>query len=167
MKRIVALLLTFIMICFTLAACGEDDNNGDNANGTANVFFVEYKNTKIELGAKAESVISALGAPSSKKEIGDCGGLGAQIKYTYPSIVIYTLKTADGETVDQVELLDDLVTSSKGVYIGNTKDDVIKSYGEPNNSSDTSLQYINGNKYLKFGLENGKVVSISLLRETK
>lgn len=175
MKKIISVILLIAILCtgcIALAACGGDDDkdndggkNGD-ASGSASIFYIEYKGVKIELGKPAEGIIEKLGAPSDKKEIGDCGGLGAQVKYSYPSIVIYTLKTDDGETIDQIDILDDLVTTSKGIYIGSASADVEKKHGAPNKSTDTSIQYISGNKYLKFGIENGEVKSISLLRVT-
>ena len=176
MKKIISVILLIAILCsgcIALAACGGDDDkendsgkDGGANGGSASVFYIEYKGVKIELGKPAEGIIEKLGAPSDKKEIGDCGGLGAQVKYSYPSIVIYTLKTDDGETVDQIDILDDLVTTAKGIYIGSASADVEKKHGAPNKSTDTSIQYISGNKYLKFGIENGEVKSISLLRVT-
>ena len=73
----------------------------------------------------------------------------------------------DGDKiVDQIELKNDGAETSKGIYIGSASADVEKKHGAPDKSTDSSIQYISGNKYLKFGIENGEVKSISLLRVT-
>jgi hypothetical protein len=100
------------------------------------------------------------------QSVGNCGGLGEQIKYTYPSIVIYTLKADGKETIDQIDLLDDLVTTSAGIYIGSAASDVEASYGTPTKQTDSSIQYKEGNCYLAFGIKNREVASITFMRKT-
>lgn len=165
MKRKVLALLICAMLCLCFVSCGSD-GDGDGSASARDIFYIEYNNVKVELGAKADGVLPALGEATSVKSVGNCGGLGEQIKYTYPSIVIYTLKADGEETLDQIDLLDDLVTTSEGIYIGSAKADVESAYGTPDKSSDSSLQYSEGNCYLAFGLNGGEVVSITLMRET-
>ena len=165
MKKIIAMALVSVMICLCLASCGD---NGDGGSSTArDIYNVEYNGVKIALGEDAAPIIKALGEASSVKEIGDCGGFGAQVKYTYPSVVVYTLKNDDGETVDQIDLLDDLVTTSAGIYIGSSKSDVESAHGAPDSASDSSIIYKDGNCFLKFGITDGEVSTVSILRETK
>jgi len=167
--RFIACALVCAMLCTCFAACGGEDNkDGDDSSKSngSDIYYIEYNGAKISLGAAADGILGKLGTPTSTKEIGDCGGLGAQVKYTYPSIVIYTLKTDDGETIDQVDVLDDLVETPKGIHIGSAKSDVESKYGTPASANDSSVQYVSGNKYLQFGISNGEVSSISLLRKT-
>ena len=164
MKRIIALVLS-ILCCFALTigfnSCKQ------KANESGDVFYMEYKGTKIELGAKADGVISALGEAKSVKELGDCGGLGAQVKYTYSDIELYTLKSADGESVDGISFTSDLVSTSKGISIGDSSDKVTEVYGQPTEQSSGAMIYTEGNMSLKFKLSNGVVSAIDYLRTTK
>ena len=161
MKKIIAIILACVTICLCLASCG-----GDGSANARDIYKVEYNGVELKLGEDATPVINALGEASSVKEIGDCGGFGAQVKYTYPSVVVYTLKNDEGETVDQIDLLDDLVATPEGIYIGSAAADVESAYGEPNSKSDSSIIYKDGNCFLKFGIADGEVSSISILRET-
>lgn len=164
MKRIIAWVLS-ILCCFALVigfnSCQQE------AKESGDVFYMEYKGTKIELGAKADSIISALGEAKSVKELGDCGGLGAQVKYTYSDIELYTLKSADGETVDGISFTSDLVSTSKGIFIGDSSDKVTEAYGQPTEQSDSSMIYTEGNMSLKFKLDGGVVSAVDYLRSTK
>ena len=161
MKKIIAIILACVTICLCLASCG-----GDGSANARDIYKVEYNGVELKLGEDATPVINALGEASSIKEIGDCGGFGAQVKYTYPSVVVYTLKNDESETVDQIDLLDDLVATPEGIYIGSAAADVESAYGEPNSKSDSSIIYKDGNCFLKFGIADGEVSSISILRET-
>ena len=165
MKRIITWILALVCCLaleFTFVACngGEQENKGD-------IFYMSYNGTKIELDTKAAGVISALGEANSVKELGDCGGLGAQVKYTYNDIELYTLKSGDEETVDQISFTSDLVSTSKNISLGDSKDKVIEAYGEPTKQSDGDILYTEGDLTLKFKLEGGKVSAIDYIRVTK
>ena len=164
MKRIVAFILALgccVGLALTFCSCNDKGTGGND------IFYMEYNGTKIELGAKSDSVISKLGTAKSVKELGDCGGFGAQIKYTYSDIELYTLKSNDGETVDQIEFTSDLVSTSKNISLGDSKDKVIEAYGEPQEQNDRDIMYTEGNMTLKFKVDGGKVVAIDYIRSTK
>ena len=163
MKRIVAFVLALtccVALALVFSACNDNGTSGDN------IFYMEYNGTKIELGANADPVISKLGTAKSIKELGDCGGFGAQIKYTYDDFELYTLKSGDDETVDQISFTSDLVSTSKNISLGDSKDKVIEAYGE-SQQTDRDIMYTEGNMTLKFKLDGGKVVAIDYIRSTK
>lgn len=166
MKKIIAMILLCTTLCFCFAACGGDEGGDGNSTNARDIYNIVYNGVNIKLGDNAASVIDKLGEATSVKEIGDCGGFGAQVKYTYPSVVVYTLKNDDGETVDQIDLLDDIVTTPKGIYIGSPASDVEKEYGKADSATDSAIIYNDGNCFLKFGIKNQEVVSVSILRET-
>ena len=167
MKKLFLLLISCALLCTCLVACNGNGNGNDGGSDAAkDIFYVTVNGVKVELGADAADVFGALGEAISVKSVGNCGGLGEQIKYTYPSIVIYTLKADGKETVDQIDLLDDLVTTSAGIYIGSAASDVEASYGTPAKQTDSSIQYKEGNCYLAFGISEGAISSITLMRET-
>lgn len=170
MKKFLALLLC-LMMAFALVACDskkdKKSNDDDDDGGASTVkkssvsFYVNYNSAKIELGADAKAILSALGAPKSSSPMGNCGGQGTLTKYVYASIELYTVTNGSTETVDQVTLLDDAVKCPEGVGIGSAAADVLKACGSnPTKKSDTGITYTSGNKNLIFSLRDGAVVGV-------
>lgn len=163
--KIFALIIAAVCAFSMLVAC----NGASNSEGgdSAVEYYVTYKGTKIELGAKSASTLEALGEPKDTKSLGDCGGFGLQTRYTYSNLTLYTIKNDSGETIDQITITSDQVQTPKGVYIGMSKSDVISAYGNPTSQSDTKLEYVNGSLILKFGLDSGEVDTIDFMRVTQ
>ena len=172
LRIIVALLLVSLLVVFSVGCDGSDDASNDTTRGNTSEnsdktdkdgdgvkLYVEYNGTKIKLGAKADDIISALGEPQSKREIGDCGGLGAQVEYTYPSVVIYVLESkTDGNIIDQITFRDDIISTPEGVCIGDTVADAKKALGAPTSESAKALLYTSGKYTLKLSI-NGDAIS--------
>lgn len=174
MKNIIrGLILMLALLCAFSAftACNaeqsNDNNDGNATKGTA--FYITYKGTKIELGKKADGVLSSLGEPKSKEELPDCGDFGKQTKYEYDDLMIYTLTNDNGETIDQIEFLNDIPETEKGVCIGDLSDDVIKAHGEPTKKTDGAIIYTKNlagyNLHIKFKIVDGEVDEINFIRE--
>ena len=165
--RIFALVLAVLCTALLFTACNSKSENKD-ADGTKQIeYYINYKGTKIELDKKADSVLSALGTPKSTASLGDCGGFGAQTKYVYDDIVVYTLKNDSGETIDQIAFSNDIAETPKGICIGDSSENVISAYGEPTTKNDNKIEYESGSLILKFGLSDGEVKSIDFIRITK
>jgi len=172
MKVFKRILLIAAVICIALSAVACADNGGKDNKGTTEeekeagvVYSVKYNGTTIKLGGAADSVIKALGEPQSKKELGNCGGLGSQVKYSYTSIYVYVLETDSGNTVDQIEFRDDLVSTPEGISIGATRSEVLSKCGEASAEDSASLTYTEGKLNLKIGFDsNGKVNNIAYIR---
>ena len=165
--RIFALVLAVLCTALIFTACNSKSENKD-ADGTKQIeYYINYKGTKIELDKKADSVLSALGTPKSTASLGDCGGFGAQTKYVYDDIVVYTLKNDSGETIDQIAFSNDIAETPKGICIGDSSENVISAYGEPTTKNDNKIEYESGSLILKFGLSDGEVKSIDFIRITK
>lgn len=176
--KIFKIIVSILLVCMCVAFCVACDNTGstDNAGGDGSQsennnstvkFYVEYNGTKIELGAKADSVIEALGEPQSKNEIGNCGGLGAQVRYVYPSVEIFVLQSnTDGNIIDQITFRDDIVTTPEGVYIGMTKAEAEDALGDPTEETEKAIIYTSGKYTLKLNITDGKVTDINYYYKT-
>ncbi len=164
--KIFAVILALACAITLMSACASENNNNDDAASGKVEFYITYKGTKIELDKDATSVLAALGAASDTASLGDCGGFGLQTRYTYDNFVIYTVKNDSGEKIDQITLSNDIVETPKGICVGDSAEDVIKAYGEPNAKTDTKIEYESGSLILKFGLEGGDVKSINFIRIT-
>jgi len=167
MKKIITAVLC-ALLCVTMIAslvsCKESETEKSNGG---DLYTVEYKGVSIKLDADASEILDKLGKAQSTSELGDCGGFGAQVKYTYVDIELYTLKNDDGESVDQITLKSDMVSTSKGISVGSTAEEVIDAYGEPTEKSDKDMRYIDGNNVIKFKLEGGAVDDIDIMRITQ
>jgi ribosomal protein S16 len=150
------------MLTSTLVAC----NNGseENEGASNNPFYVNYKDVKIELNKKAESVLDKLGEPKYSDNLGDCGGIGVQMKYTYDNITLNTLKEKDGEVIHKIGFLNDLVSTPKGITIGSSADDVRAAYGTPSSEENGKLTYKSGDLELEFTVKNGSVSAVNYRR---
>jgi hypothetical protein len=150
------------MLTSTLVAC----NNGseENEGASNNPFYVNYKDVKIELNKKAESVLDKLGEPKYSDNLGDCGGIGVQMKYTYDNITLNTLKEKDGEKIHKIGFLNDLVSTPKGITIGSSADDVRAAYGTPSSEENGKLTYKSGDLELEFTVKNGSVSAVNYRR---
>ena len=162
--RFICLALALMCVVFC-AACGGDDTSGDNeGNSEFDTFYVKFDNVSIKLGDKADGVIASLGEAQSRTEIGDCGGLGAQVKYTYASFDLYVLESkTDGNIIDQITFRDDIITTPEGVYIGMTAADAKTKLGDPTSSTDKALLYTDGKYTLKLTIEGDAVTEINYI----
>ncbi len=166
-KSLLALVL-LIFVTLGAVACADGSEGNENGNGAdSSIYYIEYNGIKIELGAEADAVLSALGEANSKKEIGDCGGLGAQVRYDYSSFILYVLESNDGNVIDQITLINDLTQTAKGICIGSEEAAVHAAYGEPQSADGNRLKYIDGKKQLVFEIENEKVKGIDLMCVTQ
>ena len=174
-KRILCVILASFFV-LTLFACNDAENETVETREKTEkkestdtvVYYFEYNGVKVELGAAADSIISALGEYKDKKEIGDCGGLGAQVKYSYPSFDVYVLESkTDGSIIDQVTFRDDIVETPEGVCIGMSASDVKAKLGEPTSATDGALEYISGNKLLRIAITDGVASGIDYMTVTE
>ena len=166
MKKFVSLILA-MLCCLSCAVCFascEEEESTDNANKNTDIYYVKCGTVKIELGADAADVLGNLGTPKDIKELGDCGGFGAQVKYVYDNFDLYTVKSDTAETVDQISFTSDIAVTPKGICISSSKDEVLNAYGEPTLQNEKEIRYTSGQKILKFGLKEGNVSSIDYIR---
>ena len=173
MRSVVALLLALLLLLL-MCACSEKQeeeapasDEKENTEESAD-FAVTYNGTKIQLGVDASSVLKKLGDANSAQEVFDCGAGNSRMYYRYASFDLYTMKSSDGkEIVDQVELLDDLSETEKGICIGSTEAALREAYGEPSSEVDGELTYAKGDHRWIFEIKDGKVSAIGLLRVTQ
>lgn len=156
---ICAVLAIFAVLSFS--ACEKDTTESASSE---NSFYATYKGVKIVMGADADGIIEALGEAQERKEIGDCGGLGAQVLYTYPSVEIYVLESkTDGNIIDQISFRDDIIATPEGVYIGMDVSDAKTALGEPDSEGSGAFEYENGDHVLVITHSDGKVKKIDYI----
>ena len=154
--KICALVMAVLMLSLCFFACKKEDNEEDADKS----FYVTYKSVKLELGKDANAAVNKLGDALSVSELGNCGGLGSQKKYTYASLALFVLEDNNGGCIiDGIELYDDSVTTPEGVYIGMSAEEA-KEKLDGAKQSGNALTVVDGKYYLKVKLDGGKVSEI-------
>ena len=176
MKQLLKKSLLFILamiLVISLVACEgkkqpkEDDDNEPAVSEKAISFSITYHGTVIELGKPAEAVLNALGEPLFSEEVFDCGEGNSRMQYQFSSFDLYTMKSEEGEVIDQIELYDDQSETSKKISIGSEEAEVREAYGTPTDEKEGKMTYTSGENNLIIELKDGKVSAIGLLRKTK
>ena len=160
--KILCAILALLCIGSVIVAC--DNSTDKDVSASGGTFGIVYKDITIKLDEKAESILSKLGEPKYTDNLGDCGGIGVQTKYTYDDIAVNTLKEKDGEKIHKIALLNDLVSTSKGISIGDDEASVKEAYGTPSAEANGKLTYKSGNLELEFTLKDGNVTAINYRR---
>lgn len=161
-KMPIVICLT-LLLCLSLLACQKQE--GEDESGTVNAFSVVYNGVTLRLGASADT-FSRLGEADVQREVMDCGEGKSRMYYRYSAVEIYTLKTDAGETIDQIEVNDDLSETSRGICIGDKESKVREAYGTPSSEKNGRLTYTKNDLNLLFDIENGLVADITLIRKT-
>lgn len=171
-KKVWTVALLILLLISVLSACADnpspDSDEPSDPKGNES-FSVVCNGISVTLGESASSVVNRLGTPlADPLEVFDCGAGNSRMYYRYASLELYTVKSSDGtETIDQIELKDDLCQTAKGVGIGSEESEVRTAYGAPNQEKNGMLTYISGNQRLIFTVTDGTVTEIGLLCVTQ
>ena len=163
MKVIVKILAVVALVACVVtlfSACGNDEADDED-------FCVTYKGVDIIPGKAADEVLNKLGTPKDKQYYGNCGGKGEVYEYEYNGFVLKILTANNKNTIDQIDFTDDTVSTSKGICIGNTSDEVVKAHGNPTEQTDSLIVYKKGSLSLQFTIKSGAVTGISYYNITE
>lgn len=170
MKKFFAIATAAVM-ALSLCACGDDTNKepeastqGSEATNPTTQGPVGYTFTHndVQFGVdmSAAKVVEALGKYDDRAETESCAFGGMDVDYYYPDFVINT-NTEDGyERIYSIRLVSDMVETEEGVCLFQTADAVTAAYGEPSQSTDTTMVYEKDGMTLTFLLTNGEITSI-------
>ena len=158
--RIITAALLLAVALGAFAACTQKGNEVDN--GEEDMFVIKYNGETVALDGDAKKVVAKIGEPVSKQSTGNCGGLGETVRYDYSSFIMIVVEYESGARVDQIEIKNDLVATTGGVTIGSSETTVKNTYGEPNETKNSTLVYKNGSKVMYVGIEDGYVSTLTL-----
>lgn len=126
-------------------------------------YEFEFKGQKIRVNTDMNAALPALGNDYAYFEAASCAGIGMSKTYTFGggSVVISTNPNGAVDVIASIALFDDTVQTPEGIFIGSSKDDVIKAYGNATEETDTTLTYQKNDTMLVFVLsDNGTVNNI-------
>ncbi len=183
-KKIIAML---IVTCICLTGCGNDvkviekdksdvqaeqESNSDEENVTETKdnevddydgYQFVTENQVIRINEEAQTIIDALGEPSSYFEAASCAFEGLDKMYTYNHYEVVTYPKDDKDYIMSVLLMDDLVATEEGVQIGDSWKKVVETYGENWTEEKGMKVYNKGDMALRFVVEGETVISIEYM----
>jgi len=175
MKRIVLLAACFIL----LTGCGkeepakqvnsdavvtevpENSSQADSSSEQEKGFEFLYNDVTIPMNVDAAPIIDALGEPQEYFEAASCAFQGLDKTYTYSGFELTTYPKDDLDYVSTIYVLDDSVTTDKGIYIGSTLEEVTSAYGTDYSEESGEYTFTMGASTLSFLIEDDCVTSIT------
>ena len=162
-RKLLALLLALAL--FALAGCGGKTTPGfSDADLVLTVSGKEY-----HCRDNIQAVISHLGEDYQYAEGKSCDYDGLDKTFTFAQAEFYTNPLSEGDLVSEIYSNSDTVSTSKGIQVGATKNDVTAAYGEPAEDDGYLMIYRLsseiGEPSLCFEMESGVVAAIFLTME--
>ena len=122
------------------------------------VFLVN--GVTIRMGAPVIPVVQALGEPIDRFEAPSCAFDGIDRIYFYRGFELFTYPAGDEDFVLSVSLTDDSVTTTAGVYLGMTYEDMTAAHGDNYTQNLGQYTYTEGDSSLSFIIEDGGITAI-------
>lgn len=136
-----------------------DENKVDSSDLQGYIFKTDGLSGTVSMTADIDSepVIKALGEPESYFEAPSCAFQGIDKIYTYAHFEINTYQEGGKDKISMILFKDDLVSTTEGIYIGMTKEDMERAYGTDYEMINASCIYKKDNMKLVFILTDGTI----------
>ena len=158
MKRIL-LFMIMIAALTILAGCGEGISSSPGFS--ADDLFLSIDGKQYGLDVNIETVIAGLGDDYEYSQAISCDYDGLDKTYIYDLAEFYTYPLPEGDVVSEIYTKDLSVSTSKGIVVGASKEEVLAGYGD--RCEDTGYQLVyklpDSRESLCFDLENGVVTA--------
>ncbi|MDF2485095.1 MAG: hypothetical protein K0R46_1263 [Herbinix sp.] len=142
-------------------AIGAENETTEDVATPSEGYSFEYNDVTIPMNVDAAPIVEVLGEPVEYFEAASCAFQGLDKIYYYNGFELGTYPNAEKDFVSYVNLLDDSVTTEKGIYLGSTLDDIIAAYGDDYTAEGTSYVYRLGETKLTFIVEEDAVTAIT------
>jgi hypothetical protein len=151
MKKITSLLLIFIL----LGACSAKPQVSFTKEDAS--LTVESKTISPGMKYTSPTILNWV----TFTELTSCAYKGNDKVYDYGNFTLYTYSDGIDDYILSIELTSSLSTS-KGIQIGSSREDVLKAYGEDYTTKILNVIYTDGQVNLNFLIVEDKVSAISL-----
>ncbi|MBR1477631.1 MAG: hypothetical protein IJ608_06690 [Lachnospiraceae bacterium] len=145
-----------------------EQGTADTANEASGFVFTAEKNGRsidISVDMPMSEVLNVLGDADEYYEAASCAFEGLDKMYTYAHYEIDTYPAGDVDKVSAVYLMDDIVSTNEGLYVGAPKEDVEKIYGSDYELNGSEYIYKKDGMSLKVQITDGKVSFITYASE--
>lgn len=163
--KLLCALLALIMV-FTGCAAGQRKSDV-KTSGNDSLYFT-VNDTKIALNAPAQPVLDALGASFGMTEEAGCMQSEMVRTYDYGSFYLQVTQGKEGYYICGFWFKDGTVSTTEGIHIGSTTQEVEEAYGTVESMDCAGSNYgsclvIKGEGQLYISLENDVVTSIQYI----
>lgn len=162
-KHMALLLLGSIL----LTGCSEESKEIGNET-TPEIeegYSWEHESISFTIDALPQDTVDLLEEEAEYFESPSCALVGTDQIYTYDNYVVTFSIADDYEGLTLLTFKNDLVSTDEGICIGNSKDDVINTYGAGNEEIENVISYTKEGTQLRFILEDDIIISIELSKE--
>ena len=125
------------------------------------VFALNLGGNVIEMDQNMEDVIQMLGEPMGVFEAPSCAFDGIDRVFRFPGVQIHTYPLGDEDFVHTISLRDDTVTTTGGIFLGQSLEDVKAVYGEDFVQEYGMFTFTRGQTTLSFLIEGNVVIAIT------
>lgn len=153
-SRIVVIAL-LANIALWMAGCAESKEPSEEEG-----FSFTYQNAVISVQEDAALILDILGQPISYFEAASCASEGLDKIYTYEHFEIDTYPYGDEDYISAIVFKDDLVMTSEGLCIGDSRTRMIELYGENYDENVGMIVYQRGGMRLCFVIQDDMIISI-------
>ncbi len=143
------------------AAASTAKESTEASKTTTEGFSFQYNEVTIPMNVDVAPIIEALGESNDYFEAASCAFQGLDKIYYYSGFELGTYPNGDKDYVSYVTLLDDSVTTDKGVYVGSALEEVTAAYGSEYTVEGSSYVYRLGETKLTFIVEEEVVTQIT------
>ena len=138
----------------------QDTEAAPAQTAAAGKYTFVYKGTNIDMKAEAAPICEALGDAKSYTEETSCAFDGLDKNYTFSSFIMTTYPDGDKDRVNSITLLDDTVSTTDGISIGDSKEKVEEVYGADAFNGVNAYIMTEGDAQLTIIIDSDKVSSI-------
>lgn len=144
MKRPIFIICILFLLTILLSSC-----SGTGSLSEKDLEFV-VNGQVFRLDQDVVPLLEALGDGYETAEAPSCVYDGMDKTFMYDSVEIYTYPLNNKDLIDEIAFLDSTYETKRGISIGDTKDDLIKAYGE---------EYIDEGGVYRYELKKGDLDS--------
>lgn len=166
---IIALILLIALVVFgtillnqkeetTPVSTEENQSAAQESENTEDIYLFKDNDKEIPLGAEYSSL--NLGDAKDYYEVQSCAFDGMDKIYTFDNYEIHTYPDNGTDKVLSIYFLNDQVSTTEGVKIGDSLDKMTEVYGTDYEQLDTQYTYTKGLTQIRFIVEDGSITSI-------
>lgn len=134
-----AIFTALIAAGLLLSACGQ--GGPDPSRFSSEDFYLSINGAQYRTDMNIASVIADLGADYDYAEAKSCDYDGLDKTFIYEAAEFYTYPMPEGDLINEIYSASPLVSTSKGISVGATKEEVLDSYGGSCKDTNGQLTY--------------------------
>lgn len=133
MKKAITLFLILLIAC--LCSCSKTDSI------SAKDLEFKVNNKTFLLDTDVIPLLEELGDGYKLSEAPSCVYEGMDKMFSYEEVEIYTYPLEGKDLIDEICFIDSTYETNRGISVGDSKDDLIKAYGEDYTDEGGVLKY--------------------------